>query len=169
MVFNLHTIMFPFKEDLSARQKNISNWNNTCEYIVLHHTASIWDWNIKVLLGETARQVSCFTLIRQNWDAIKLSDPKNITWHAGESSWKWKKWLNKYSIWIEVEWPSFTEAQRKTVFWLVQHLMAVFKIPKENVITHAMIAPGRKTDIHPEFFPNWYDAWISKLVPKEWK
>ena len=158
--------MYPWTQDLSSRQKNISKWVNTCEFIVLHHTASIGEGNIKVLLGETSRQVSAFALIRQNWDSIKLADPKWITWHAWDSTWKGRRYLNPYSLGIEIEWPWFTDAQRHTVLWIVQHLMAVFGIPKENVITHAMIAPWRKTDVAPEFFKEWFETWRSKLKPR---
>lgn len=166
--------MFPFKQNLSSRQKNASNWVNTCEYIILHHTGTWYNTlngNIKVLLGETSRIVSAHMLVDTNGDAYKLWDPKQILWHAGTSEWKWKKGMNSYSIGIEVIWPLpwFTDEQKKTVFWLVQHLMAVFKIPKENVLRHASIAPWRKTDIDLSFFPeNNFSKWKDTLKPREW-
>lgn len=158
--------MYPFKEYLQSRQKNISSWVNTCEYIILHHTWAIWDWNIKVLLWETSRKVSAHILVRQNWDALKLAEPNWVTWHAWVSEWKWKGNMNNFSIWIEVEWPWFTDAQRRTVFWLTQHLMGVFNIPKENVIRHKDVSPWRKFDISDDFFENWYIAWRDKLKPR---
>lgn len=165
--------MFPFTQNLSARQKNKSAWVNTREFIILHHTAT-WkgtiNGNIKVLLGETGRKVSCHFLIDTNWDSYKLGDPTDILWHAWQSEWKWKKDLNKYSVGIEVIWPLpwFTDEERHTVLWLVQHLMAVLTIPKENVIRHKDIAPGRKNDIWDEFFKEWFQNWQAKLVAKQW-
>lgn len=166
--------MFPFKQDLSSRQKNKSAGKNTCEYIILHHTATGKDtinWNIKVLLWETNRKVSCHFIVDTNGDSYKLGIPTDILWHAWQSEWKWKTDLNKYSVGIEVIWPLpwFTDQERHTVLWLVQHLMAVLKIPKENVIRHKDIAPWRKNDIEDSFFKEWFDKWQSKLLPKEWK
>ncbi len=175
---NSSLIMFPFKENLSARQKNKSAWVNTREFIVLHHTATgrgTIDGNIKVLLGETGRKVSCHFIVDTNGEAYKLGDPTDILWHAWVSQWGNRRDLNKHSIGIEVIWPLpwFTDEQKHTVLWLVQHLMAVLTIPKENVIRHKDIAPGRKTDIDDSFFNKWYQVsfkeWQSKLVAKEWK
>lgn len=165
--------MFPFTQNLSARQKNKSAWVNTREFIILHHTAT-WkgtiNGNIKVLLGETSRKVSCHFIVDTNGDAYKLGDPTDILWHAWISQWGNRRDLNKYSIGIEVIWPLpwFTDEQKHTVLWLVQHLMAVLTIPKENVIRHKDIAPGRKNDIWNEFFKEWFENWQAKLVAKAW-
>lgn len=48
--------MFPWKKDLSARQKNFSSIPNSHEYIIVHHTGTpkgTLEGNIRVLLGET--------------------------------------------------------------------------------------------------------------------
>lgn len=59
--------------------------------------------------------------------------------------------MNRFSIGIEVIGPlpnvGFTQEQRFAVRRLCEHLMKVFNIPKERVIRHKDIAPGRKTDI----------------------
>ena len=45
--------------------------------------------------------------------------------------------------------------------------MAVFNIPKENVLRHRDIAPKRKIDIADSFFPNNdYKKWRDSLIPK---
>lgn len=170
--------MYPFKKDLSARQKNISPGVNTCEFIVLHHTAT-GEWtlngNIKTLLWETKRPVSCHFLIDTNGDAYKLGDPKQILWHAGESKWLKRKDLNKYSVGIELIGPIervwFTDAQRHTTYWLTQHLMAVLWVPKENVIRHKDIAPWRKPDVADALWwdkYNTYKEWQNTLSPREY-
>jgi len=165
--------MYPFKADLTKRQRNKSKGINTCEYIVLHHTATGYNsvnWNIKVLLGETSRQVSAHVLVDTNGDAYKLWDPKWILWHAWDSTWEGKRYLNGYSVGIEVIWPLpwFTDEQRHTILWLVQHLMAVLKIPKERVIRHKDISKWRKTDIDDSFFKEWFETWRAKLKPREY-
>lgn len=49
--------------------------------------------------------------------------------------------MNKFAIGIEILGPDpklgFNDAQRKTVRNLVQHLMAAFGVPAENVLRHA--------------------------------
>jgi len=97
--------MFPFKKDYSARQKNITRGENRCEYIVVHHTgtpAGTLEGNIKVLLGETIRQVSCHFIVDVDGSAYKLGDPKQILWHAGTSNWGNTVGMNYHSLGIEI-------------------------------------------------------------------
>ena len=63
--------------------------------------------------------------------------------------------MNQYSIWIEIIWPladgGFTDKQRETVAKLTLELCTIHKIPKENVLRHKDIAPGRKVDVADSF------------------
>lgn len=169
--------MFKFKEKLST--KNKSQWVNTCEYIILHHTATK-EWSIKgvinTLTGINWSQVSAHFLIDTNGDAYKIGDPKDILWHAWVSSW-WKlKDMNNYSIGIEVIGPLsdwwFTKEQKIMTKRLVQHLMWAFKIPMEHVLRHRDIAPKRKVDIADTFWNDKYITfaqWCWTLKPQEVK
>lgn len=182
--------MFPFKADYSKEQKNYSKWvENTCDYIIVHHTwtpQGTLKGNLNVLLGKTASDVSAHFLVDWDGSAYKLADPKMVTWHAWQSNWGNIVGLNYHSLWIETIWPDFTDAQRFTVKRLIQHLMAVFWIPKENVIRHCdlthakskkkelwdWVSKTRKTDIDSSFYSRGYKDWAeyqSKLVPKEIK
>lgn len=156
--------MFKFKEKLST--KNKSQWVNTCEYIILHHTATK-EWSIKgvinTLTGINWSQVSAHFLIDTNGDAYKIGDPKDILWHAWKSKWGKLTDMNKYSVGIEVIWPLsdwwFTSEQKLTVRKLIQHLMAVLNIPMTNVLRHKDIAPWRKVDIADTFWNKEYISW----------
>lgn len=153
--------MYQFKKLLET--KNYSKGKNTCEYIVLHHTASK-EWSINSAINTlTKGKVSCHFLCDVNWDLYKIGDPVNIMWHAGVSSWNWKRSMNNYSLGIEIIWPLsdgwFTDAQKAAVRDLVQHLMAVFKIPKERVIRHKDIAPKRKIDVLDTFWNKEFATW----------
>lgn len=82
--------------------------------------------------------------------------------------------MNRYSIWIEIIGPLpniwFTQEQRFIVKRLVEHLMKVFNIPKNRVIRHKDIAPGRKTDVADALWADRYmsfDEYRNKLVPRE--
>ena len=180
--------MFPFKQDLSAQQVNYSKWiENTCEYVIVHHTGTVqgtlWG-NLKTLLGlNRASEVSCHFIVDGDGSAYKLADPKLVTWHAWQSNWGSVIGLNYHSLGIETIGPDFTQAQRDTVKKLIEHLMWVFKIPKERVLRHADITwqgsskrilwdgktKSRKVDIADSFWNQICTSWQdyqSKLTPK---
>lgn len=170
--------MFPVKANYTSRQRNFTKWlKNTCEYIVLHHTATWFDTvngNIRTLLWETWRQVSAHFLIDTNWEVYKLGDPTQVLWHAGTSSWEWRTDMNRFSIGIEVIGPLpnvwFTNEQKFAVRRLCEHLMKVLNIPKERVIRHKDIAPGRKTDISDTLWWDKYktfEEYRSKFIARE--
>ena len=164
--------MFPFKQVLST--KNITPGMNTKQFIILHHTGT-FDWTIKGVLNQlTVWPVSCHFVVDTNGDAYKIWSPDDILWHAWESSWGTLQDMNKYSLGIEVIWPLangwFTDAERNTVRALVQHLMAVFGIPKENVIRHKDIAPKRKIDPMDSLWSGQYKTYKdfqNSLIPKQ--
>lgn len=58
--------------------------------------------------------------------------------------------MNRYAIGIEIIGPlpnGFTFEQRKVAKELVRELMGKYNIPKQNVLRHADVSPGRKVDI----------------------
>ena len=141
----------------ALQTKNKSPWKNTCEYIVLHHTATK-EGTIKWVLRQlTVGPVSCHFVVDTNGDIYKIGELTDILWHAGVSEWKGKENMNKYSVGIEVIWPlpGFTNAQRKSVQDLVSYLLKELKLTPDKLIRHKDIAPGRKTDIDDSF---WRDA-----------
>ena len=82
--------MFPWKKDLSARQKNFSGVKNSHEYIIVHHTgtpAGTIEGNIRVLLGETNSDVSAHAIVDVDGSAYKLGRSEQTLWHAGLSNW----------------------------------------------------------------------------------
>lgn len=164
--------MFKFKKTYPTPSE-ITVGINTKEYVIVHGTGTPSGTIKGVLDGLYRRKdyASCHFVVDVNGDAYKIGSPDDIQWHAGVSEWKGKKDLNKYSLGIEVIGiDSFTDAQLATVKKLTEHLMAAFKIPKENVLRHADIAipKGRKTDIHLNFIKpltKWTD-WQKTLNPK---
>ena len=134
------------KYDLILPTKKLTVWKNTCEILVLHHTAG---WNFKSnmsFLAISNKQASAHYVVWTNWECWKIWEDGNILWHAGTSSWNWKTDLNKYSIWIEIVWPWFSDIQRDKVDELVMELISKHNIKKENLVRHKDIAPGRKID-----------------------
>lgn len=147
---------------------------NTCEYIIVHGTGTKPGTIQGVLNGLNKRldYASCHYCVDVNGDIYKIGEDTDILWHAGTSKWGDKTDMNKYSIGIEVIGiDSFTDEQRKSIKELVEALMLEHNIPKENVLRHAQIAPGRKTDINLNFIlplTKWED-WQNTLTPvPEW-
>lgn len=176
--------MFPFKQSLVTNNK--TKGVNTKEFIIVHHTAT-WEGSIKgVLKTLTTGAVSCHFVIDTNGDAYKIGQPDDILWHAWESEWGDKKWMNYFSLGIEVIGPLadgwFTRAQFITLTRLVEHLMAAFNIPKDNVIRHKDITHlsskkkvlwtvgtrSRKVDPYDTLFQNSnFLDWRNALTPNK--
>lgn len=132
---------------------NKSSWVNTCEYIILHHTGT-WPWSKQWLINAATwdRQVSFHYLVDEHGGITKIWEHTDILWHAWESEWDWKDGMNSYSIGVEVIGPWFTKEQRDACSQLIPAIMMQENIPKENVLRHAHISPGRKWDIAEEFY-----------------
>lgn len=96
--------------------------------------------------------------------------------------------MNRHALGIEIIGPlkdgGFTRAQLVTVTRLVEHLMAVYKVPKENVLRHADFtwdgskekklwdgkSRSRKVDVASTFFPSGdFVKWRNELMPNESK
>ena len=107
---------------------------------------------LKRLCDENSK-VSAHYLIKKNGDLINLVPDLYEAWHAGKSSWKKTKSLNKYSIGIEIHNPGHNNKYEKFSFKqitilkeLVKQLIKRYNINLENILGHSDIAPERKKD-----------------------
>jgi len=98
-------------------------------------------------------QVSCHYLIKKNGEIIAMVPETYIAWHAGKSSWRNCKSLNKNSIGIEItnsghefKYKKFTEKQINTLLKLSRYLIKKYNINLKNILGHSDIAPERKKD-----------------------
>lgn len=141
---------------------NKTQWVNTKEFIVLHHT---WDYTIKSVINTFTNKnskASAHYVIDIDWSVYKLWDDSDILWHAWVSTWKWKTDMNRYSIWIEVVWPNnkiFTHPQYVTLKELIKELSDKYNIPVGNIIRHKDIAPKRKTDLSDVFWNKYHHTY----------
>tara|TARA_B100001173_G_scaffold304736_1_gene309174 strand:+ start:511 stop:1254 length:744 start_codon:yes stop_codon:yes gene_type:complete len=123
------------------------------KFLVFHYTGmKSEDKSIK-RLTEIQSQVSCHYLIKKNGEIINLVPDLYIAWHAGTSSWKNYKLLNKNSIGIEVTNPGhqfgykkFPKKQINSLVKISNILIKKYKINKRNILGHSDIAPERKKD-----------------------
>ena len=107
---------------------------------------------IKRLTGVKS-DVSCNYLIKRNGEIITMVPELYTAWHAGKSSWKNYKSLNKNSIGIEITNPGhrhgykkFSNSQIISVIKLSKFLIKKFKIDLKYILGHSDIAPERKKD-----------------------
>ena len=135
------------------------------KFIVFHYTGMKSEKKAIDKLLDYNSKVSCHYLIKSNGDIIKMVPENYPAWHAGISSWKKFKSLNKNSIGIEITNPGhefkykkFSKKQISSIIKLTKYLVKKFKINSKSILGHSDIAPDRKLDPG-EKFP-W--AFLSK-------
>ena len=104
-------------------------------------------------LTDIQSEVSCHYLIKNNGEIITMVPDSYIAWHAGKSSWRNHKSLNKNSIGIEITNPGhefnykkFSKRQVSSLLRLSRFLIKKYKIDIRNILGHSDIAPERKKD-----------------------
>ena len=94
-------------------------------------------------LTDIQSEVSCHYLIKNNGEIVSLVPDLYIAWHAGKSSWKKLKSLNKNSIGIEISNPghefNYKKFSKKQIFSLLK--LSKFLINKYNVNHHNILGP----------------------------
>ena len=123
--------------------------------IVLHHTGCN---RVTVDLATLRRsrgpnRVSAHYLIAPVGTIYQLVPDEKAAWHAGVSSLRGvtQPSVNLRSIGIELTndgtcQTPFTEEQYRALEQLVPFLARAYRVPRENILGHRDVAPGRKTD-----------------------
>ncbi|WP_339843169.1 N-acetylmuramoyl-L-alanine amidase [uncultured Halopseudomonas sp.] len=137
-----------------------ANHDSRVQYIVVHYTSSGFD---RALQHLTHGSVSSHYLISEKPTTYRLVDEEHRAWHAGDSSWQGRTWLNASSIGIEIVHPGYTdtaqgrlwhpwpEEQINALIPLLQDLLKRHKLSPDRVLGHSDIAPQRKVDPGPLF------------------
>jgi AmpD protein len=97
-------------------------------------------------------EVSSHFLIRRTGELIQFVPCLQRAWHAGVSRWRGREHCNAFSIGIELEGcdtQPFEDAQYEVLIALANSLYQAY--PIQEMVGHADIAPGRKTDPGPCF------------------
>ncbi|WP_263263536.1 N-acetylmuramoyl-L-alanine amidase [Pseudomonas sp. RIT-PI-S] len=137
------------------------NYDSRVQFVVLHYTAAPLDRSLALL---THGEVSAHYLIGDGPATVyRLADEQYRTWHAGESEWDGRTWLNSSSIGIEIVnpgyrdtptgrvWYPYSEAQVKAVLALLRDIRSRYRIDPRYFVGHSDIAPLRKLDPGPMF------------------
>ena len=144
---------------------------NKIKFIVLHYTGMKKESEAIERLTNINSKVSSHYLIKNNGEIVVMVPDLYEAWHAGLSSWKNFKSLNKYSIGIEISNPghnydykTFSKSQIQSLKKLCKFLIKKYKINQKNILGHSDIAPNRKKDPG-EKFP-W--RYLAKLGIGKW-
>ena len=123
------------------------------KFIIFHYTGMKNEKKAILKLANIKSKVSSHYFIKTNGDILTLVPDLYVAWHAGVSSWKSYKSINKYSIGIEISNPGhkyyykkFSKKQIKSVLKLSSFLIKKYKIKSNFILGHSDIAPDRKKD-----------------------
>jgi N-acetylmuramoyl-L-alanine amidase len=123
------------------------------DLLLLHYTGmasteAAIDW-----LSRRESKVSCHYVIGEDGAITQMVPEALRAWHAGASHWGGVDDINSCSIGIEIQnaghaggCPDFPEAQIEAVIALSADIIARHAIPKQRVLAHSDVAPGRKID-----------------------
>ena len=152
----------------SPNFNTIKRLKKNIRFIVIHYTGMQNELSALNRLCDMKSKVSAHYFIKKNGSVLNLIPPIYEAWHAGKSSWKDLKSLNKYSIGIEIQnsghdnkYEKFSKKQIISTKKLLRYLINKYKISLKNVLGHSDVAPDRKKDPG-EKFP-WKDLAKSKL------
>ena len=123
------------------------------KFIIFHYTGMKKQKDAITKLTNIKSKVSSHYFIKNNGEILTLVPDLYIAWHAGVSSWKKHKSINKYSIGIEISNPGhehsykkFSKKQIKSILKLSAYLIKKYKIKSNFILGHSDIAPDRKKD-----------------------
>jgi N-acetylmuramoyl-L-alanine amidase len=155
------------------------------KFLIIHYTGMKKESAaIKKLCTENTK-VSAHYFIKKNGEIIKLIPDLYEAWHAGISSWKKIKSLNKSSIGIEIQnkgheykYENFSLKQISSLKRLLKSLVRTYNINLNNILGHSDIAPERKKDPGEKFpwkslakvkLAIWHNLNEKKLKPNRLK
>jgi len=152
------------------------------KFIIFHYTGMKKQKEAITQLTNIKSKVSSHYFIKNNGEILTLVPDLYIAWHAGVSSWKKYKSINKYSIGIEISNPGhehsykkFSKKQIKSILKLSTYLIEKYKIKSNFILGHSDIAPDRKKDPGEKFpwkylsenkIGFWYNLNKKKLFKK---
>tara|TARA_A100001011_G_C14051273_1_gene731971 strand:- start:77 stop:817 length:741 start_codon:yes stop_codon:yes gene_type:complete len=123
------------------------------KFIIFHYTGMSKEIDAINILTNQKSKVSAHYFIKKNGEIISLVPDLYISWHAGTSSWKKYKSINRYSIGIEIsnsghdyKNENFTKKQINSTIKLSRFLIKKYKIKSNLILGHSDIAPDRKKD-----------------------
>ena len=142
-------ISLNYSPNFNPRKRSKKN----IQFIIIHYTGMNNQLSAINRLCNINSKVSAHYFIKKNGYVLSLVPPLYEAWHAGKSSWKNLKSLNKCSIGIEIQnsghnnnYENFSQKQIISTKKLLKYLIRKYKINFKNVLGHSDISPDRKKD-----------------------
>ena len=142
-------LIYNYSPNFTPNKRN----SNQIKFIIYHYTGMKRESEAIKRLTNIKSKVSSHYLIKNNGEIVVMVPDLYEAWHAGISSWKNFKSLNKNSIGIEISNPGhdfnykkFSKKQIQSLKVLSKFLIRKYKIDKKNILGHSDIAPDRKQD-----------------------
>lgn len=123
-------------------------------FVVIHETTNDRAEDSLNTLTDPVRKVSAHYLIARDGTLYQLVEESQRAWHAGVSYWGGQTDLNSASVGIELDnsgEEDFPAVQIDALVALLERVTARHAIPRENILAHGDIAPGRKVDPNRRF------------------
>ena len=128
------------------------------DMIILHYTGMETGEGAEAWLCNPSSEVSSHYLVHEDGRVVQMVRETDRAWHAGRGSWHGESDINSKSIGIEIVnpgnlagHPAFPDAQIASVIRLCRDISARLDVPKEQILAHSDVAPGRKIDPGPAF------------------
>lgn len=122
--------------------------------MILHHTAYTDSKTSEKAVKKqymTKGQSSSHVVIQENGKRVIYASPEQVTFHAGESEWQGRDSVNDFGIGVEFQGDTnkkpLTDQQIDSFIEYYDTIATKTKLSLKSIITHQMIAPGRKPDI----------------------
>lgn len=138
-----------YSPNFDSKKRSLDKIN----FIIFHYTGMKNEKKAIDKLLDIKSKVSCHYFIKNNGEILRMVPDSYIAWHAGVSSWKKIKSLNKNSIGIEINNPGhefkykkFSKKQIHSVIKLTKYIIKKYKINPKSILGHSDIAPDRKQD-----------------------
>ncbi|WP_440919941.1 N-acetylmuramoyl-L-alanine amidase [Candidatus Pelagibacter sp.] len=138
-----------YSPNFDSKKRSLDEIN----FIIFHYTGMKNEKKAIDKLLDIKSKVSCHYFIKNNGEILRMVPDSYIAWHAGVSSWKKFKSLNKNSIGIEINNPghefkykNFSKKQIYSLVKLTKYIIKKYKINSKSILGHSDIAPDRKKD-----------------------
>lgn len=164
-IMNYKAPVNKFKEEYVKNMPNIRNktdesykkghaLKNEVKNIVLHHTAyedeNLNDKQVREQYMKKGSS-SSHVVIEENGKRTIYASPEQVTFHAGKSKWKGREDVNDFSVGVEFQGNTnkkpLTNAQIESFVEYYTPIAKRYNLSLKDIITHQMVAPGRKPDI----------------------
>lgn len=123
------------------------------DMIILHYTGMATGEGAESWLCNPESEVSSHYLVHEDGRIVQMVRESDRAWHAGRASWKGVADINSRSVGIEIVnpghflgYPDFADAQIEAVIGLCAGICARHGIPRERILAHSDVSPGRKID-----------------------